>query len=579
MQWIKNEPMAWQRSYTSLWQGSPPEAARWGGAIWLYKRAMRHRISDQFSFSDDDLLFTDLRALKPLAVETPHWGQKLTRLCLPAVPRPLFELPSASAADTSSYPAAIQWAKIANFSKRAAALLQMPRRCCRMVLVEWFLPGWRQAPRQRASPFFQKVHDELTKSWLALYSACLRTPASSALSSVDGAKEKGYEKLPPLDESVATHLCMPIAIGWKAKVAHPCVQNNVCPRWTSLQRSRSTRRYPFPKRQGPRPKLTLDPAPQVSSWYTGQEEEGARSHFRWTTSQMASVMPPSAPFCSGCRWQCVCYENCCDYRARSKRGHTNSRCYSEKNKKRANFTFSKREQISSSTDHECQVPSRRSTTRTNPTPRYMGRGLAGHSQSVRLGFGDYKMRILTSVRSKTPAIQRHSSYLSAEQGCSRPALWGDEFAGKRSCTDGSTSSERVRVLQPLLPHPQKRWQPPAHPRSQAPEPRPHETAVQDDYFETDPLANTPRGLVIFSGSERRILSHPGSPPITDDSWERKANYAPFELVVFKIQILCNTRLSVIEAHLKLEYNFISFTCVSYNPFWITICHQNDFFDI
>ncbi|KAL0163783.1 hypothetical protein M9458_039536, partial [Cirrhinus mrigala] len=31
----------------------------------------------------------------------------------------------------------------------------------------------------------------------------------------------GYEKLPPLDGSVAAHLCPPTAIGWKAKASHP----------------------------------------------------------------------------------------------------------------------------------------------------------------------------------------------------------------------------------------------------------------------------------------------------------------------------------------------------------------------
>lgn len=45
-----------------------------------------------------------------------------------------------------------------------------------------------------------------------------------------------------------------------------------------------------------------------------------------------------------------------------------------------------------------------------------------------------------------------------------------------------------------------------------PEPRPHETAVQDDYIEADPLANMPRGLVLFSRSERHVLSYPDSPP-------------------------------------------------------------------
>ncbi len=49
-------------------------------------------------------------------------------------------------------------------------------------LDEWFLPGRRQAPHQRSSPFFPEVHDELTRSWCFPYSALLRT---SALTTVD----------------------------------------------------------------------------------------------------------------------------------------------------------------------------------------------------------------------------------------------------------------------------------------------------------------------------------------------------------------------------------------------------------
>ncbi len=44
--------------------------------------------------------------------------------------------------------------------------------------------------------------------------------------------------------------------------------------------------------------------------------------------------------------------------------------------------------------------------------------------------------------------------------------------------------------------------------SQTSELRPYETAVKDDYIEADPLANMPRGLVLFTGFERRLLSHP-----------------------------------------------------------------------
>ncbi len=74
------------------------------------------------------------------------------------------------------------------------------------------------------------------------------------------------------------------------------------------------------------------------------------------------------------------------------------------------------------------------------------------------------------------------------------------------------SSERVRLLQPLLPRPQEGWWSKTHPLSQTSESRRYEMAIQDDYIEADPLTNMPRGLVLFPGSERRLLSHPDSPP-------------------------------------------------------------------
>ncbi len=54
-----------------------------------------------------------------------------------------------------------------------------------------------------------------------------------------------------------------------------------------------------------------------------------------------------------------------------------------------------------------------------------------------------------------------------------------------------SSPERVRLLQPLLPRPQKRRRPVTCSRSQTPESHPDEKVVQDDHFETDPLANMP----------------------------------------------------------------------------------------
>ncbi len=74
-----------------------------------------------------------------------------------------------------------------------------------------------------SSPFFP----------FAPHSSRIRPSASAALTSVDGAEKKEYERMPPLDESVAAHLYPPTAIGWKARASHPsklCIYT----RWTRL---------------------------------------------------------------------------------------------------------------------------------------------------------------------------------------------------------------------------------------------------------------------------------------------------------------------------------------------------------
>ncbi|KAA0721247.1 hypothetical protein E1301_Tti018144 [Triplophysa tibetana] len=92
-----------------------------------------------------------------------------------------------------------------------------PEEPTRSRLDEWFLPGRRLAPRQRTSPFFPNSPGHSAHP----IRPCLRPSSYSTLTSVDGAEEKGCEKLPPLYESVAAHLCPPSAIGWKAKASHP----------------------------------------------------------------------------------------------------------------------------------------------------------------------------------------------------------------------------------------------------------------------------------------------------------------------------------------------------------------------
>ncbi len=212
---------------------------------------------------------------------------------------------------------------------------------------------------------------------------------------------------------------------------------------------------------------------------------------------MPSDVPPSAPFSSGCGRQSVCAKYCCEHWVLSQIKHKHI-------KKESTFPLSPY--------HEPQAPAWWPAARYNSTPRHTVRGLAGHPQSVRLGSGDNKTRLYTSIRLKTPAIWWHGLHIGSAQHHSRPARRCDEFSGERSRGNGFPSSERVRLPQSLLPRPQEGWWSKAHPRSQTSESRPYEMAVQDDYIEEDPLANMPRGLVLFARSERRLLWHPYSPP-------------------------------------------------------------------
>ncbi len=99
-------------------------------------------------------------------------------------------------------------------------------------LDEWFLPGHHQALRQSSSPFFPEVHDELTKSWRAPYSSRICPSTSAALTSINGAEEKGYEHLPPLDEFVVAHICPPTEGTGETSIQ--AVQSYICTHWTRL---------------------------------------------------------------------------------------------------------------------------------------------------------------------------------------------------------------------------------------------------------------------------------------------------------------------------------------------------------
>ncbi len=81
-------------------------------------------------------------------------------------------------------------------------------------LVSW--SGARPAP----VPFFPEVHEELTKSWMAPFTA--RSPSSaSILTTLDGGVARGYAGIPQVERAIAMHLCPRNAATWRNRPRLP----------------------------------------------------------------------------------------------------------------------------------------------------------------------------------------------------------------------------------------------------------------------------------------------------------------------------------------------------------------------
>ncbi len=83
-------------------------------------------------------------------------------------------------------------------------------------LDDWFLGAGRGSqPRPAPVPFFPEVHEELTSSWMAPFTARSRSSASSVLTTLDGGVARGYAGIPQVERVVAVHLCSRNAATWR----------------------------------------------------------------------------------------------------------------------------------------------------------------------------------------------------------------------------------------------------------------------------------------------------------------------------------------------------------------------------
>ncbi len=93
-------------------------------------------------------------------------------------------------------------------------------------LDEWFLGGGRAGfQRPPPVPFFPELHEELTRSWKAPFTARNKPCGSSPLTTLDGGAALGYTGIPSVERSVAMQLCPTVASTLRGE---PCLPSRAC---------------------------------------------------------------------------------------------------------------------------------------------------------------------------------------------------------------------------------------------------------------------------------------------------------------------------------------------------------------
>ncbi len=93
-------------------------------------------------------------------------------------------------------------------------------------LDDWFLGVARTGSQGPTPvPFFPEVHDELTGTWMAPFTARNRSSGSSSPATLDGGAARGYTEVPPVERSVAMQLCPRTASTWHG---NPLLPSRAC---------------------------------------------------------------------------------------------------------------------------------------------------------------------------------------------------------------------------------------------------------------------------------------------------------------------------------------------------------------
>ncbi len=110
-------------------------------------------------------------------------------------------------------------------SENVGLVWNAPPRADPSRLDEWFLSGGRAGSQHPPPvPFFPEVHEELTSSWKAPFTARNKSFGSS-LTTLDGGAALGYMGIPSVERSVAMQLCPTAASTLRGEL---CLPSRAC---------------------------------------------------------------------------------------------------------------------------------------------------------------------------------------------------------------------------------------------------------------------------------------------------------------------------------------------------------------
>ncbi len=421
-------------------------------------------------------------------------------------------------------------------------------------LDEWFLGGGRAGfQRPPPVPFFPEVHEELTRSWKAPFTARNKPCGSSPLTTLDGGAALGYTGIPSVERSVAMQLCPTVASTLRGE---PCLPSRACKYSSGLTGSAYRACGEAASALHAMALLQVHQAKALRDLHEGGHDLAVLHELRaatdlalWATKVTAQSLGRAMSTLvvqERHLWLCLT-----DMKEQEKVQFLNAPVSqtglfgdavescpqqfsaAQKQTEAIKHIMRRRKPEKEEESGECY------TTHPDPAPRhhrpglhrpragslcstslphhgYVGgsvgaagtvsRSLASAPQSVSVAPTDHQTRLCDSVRPASPQVQGHPVHFSQTCRCSCLACGNRSPTGEGRDRAGPSSRYEVGVVQPLLHCAQERWWVTTDLGSASFEPCTSQAAVQDVDAETHFWMRPSPRLVCSNRPEGRVLS-------------------------------------------------------------------------